>query len=190
MIPVGYMAKRVSGRPDWLDAPQVVDIYSVSDCISDDFADYINYWKHNGYWFFDSPEIIQQLALENSIDLTGTRLFYYEVYELEFDADDEGEWLQFEPSFPTKVVAPTTKILEGFDVVSFYAGSSPECSLLSCNGVAKELETNMHCLLTSLEEAKRLLETGAFERCEPGPYRVFAVYSVVTDSIVPSTPVF
>jgi hypothetical protein len=48
MIPVGYMAKRVHKRPDWLQAPHVVDIFSVSGCISEDFADYINYWKHNG----------------------------------------------------------------------------------------------------------------------------------------------
>lgn len=49
MIPVGYMAKRVYKKPHWLQAPQVVDVYSVSNCVSDDFADYVNCWKHNGY---------------------------------------------------------------------------------------------------------------------------------------------
>jgi hypothetical protein len=53
MIPAGYMAKRVYKRPDWLKAPHVAEIYSVSGRISEDFADYINYWKHNGYWYFD-----------------------------------------------------------------------------------------------------------------------------------------
>ena len=65
MIPVGYMAKRVTKKPDWLKADTVHDVYSVTNCLSKDFADYINYWKHNGYWFFDSPEIIQNLAREN-----------------------------------------------------------------------------------------------------------------------------
>jgi hypothetical protein len=60
------------------------DIFSVSGCISRDFADYIDYWKHNGYWLFDSPEIIKSLAKENSIQLEGTSLFYYEAYEMEF----------------------------------------------------------------------------------------------------------
>ncbi len=87
MIPVGYMAKRVSPRPEWLAAERVADIYSVSMCISKNFADYIPYWKHNGYWFFDTPEIIEQLAREHAIDLHGTSLFYYEVYEHEFDED-------------------------------------------------------------------------------------------------------
>ena len=190
MIPVGYMAKRVSGRTEWLDAAQVVDLYSVSNCVSKDFADYVNYWKHNGYWFFDSPEIIRQLALEHSLDLNGTTLFYYEVHEMEFD-DDENEWRHFEPDeFPTQVESPPQKVLEGFDVVNFFCGSQAECSLLSCNSMATEIQTNPHCLLTSLDEAQRLLETDAFDGCEPGPYRIFAVYSVVTNSTARSTPAF
>jgi hypothetical protein len=39
------MAKHVATHPDWLKADHVIDIYSVSNCVSDDFADYINYWK-------------------------------------------------------------------------------------------------------------------------------------------------
>ena len=50
-----------AGRAQWIKAERVSDIYSVSGCVSKNFADYINYWKHNGYWFFDSPRIIQLL---------------------------------------------------------------------------------------------------------------------------------
>ncbi|MFH1076568.1 MAG: hypothetical protein V1753_06980 [Pseudomonadota bacterium] len=77
------MAKKISKKTDWLKSDRVFDIYSVSNCISKDFADYINYWKHNGYWFFDSPIIIEKLAKDNLIDLSETKFFYYEVYELE-----------------------------------------------------------------------------------------------------------
>ena len=177
MIPVGYMAKRVCTKPVWLEAGQVVDIYSISNCISEAFADYIDYWKHNGYWFFDSPEIIKDLAKENSIPLEGTSLFYYEVHEMEFDG---GRWHPFapEPSFPTDVVPPARKRLEGFDVVTFNARSSPECSPLSCNSLAKGVRTNDHCLFASFEEAETNIKNGAFIRCEPGPYRIFSVYSV------------
>lgn len=178
MIPVGYMAKRVSVRPEWIKSERVVDIYSVSGCISRAFADYIKYWKHNGYWFFDSPAIILELAQQSSIDLTGTRLFYYEAHELEFD-DGEGRWTAFErePSFTTHVVLPTEKALEGYDVVTFSVGTSAECSPLSCNALATEVETNPHCLLASFERAQQLLEEGKFKNTEPGPYRIFAVYS-------------
>src|SRR5690606_25223889 len=87
MIPAGYMAKRICRRPDWLKAERVNDIYSVSSCVSSDFADYINFWKHNGYWLFDCPEAILDLAIESNLDLEGTLLFYYEIYEFEFDQD-------------------------------------------------------------------------------------------------------
>jgi hypothetical protein len=178
MIPAGYMAKRVSLRPEWIKAERVADIYSVSGCVSKDFADYIKYWKHNGYWFFDSPEIILRLARQSSIDLTGVRLFFYEVHELEF-ADAEGRWTTFEPepSFATQVVLPAEKALEGYDVVTFSARTSAECSPLSCNSLAAEVETNQHCLLDSFERAQQLLEGRKFKNTEPGPYRIFAVYS-------------
>ncbi len=41
MIPIGYMYKRILLRPGWLEAPQVEDVYSVSDCLSEPFADYV-----------------------------------------------------------------------------------------------------------------------------------------------------
>jgi hypothetical protein len=177
MIPVGYMAKHVSRKPNWLVASQVIDVYSVSGCISDHFADFIKYWKHNGYWFFDSPEIIKSVAKEDSLSLQGMSLFCYEAHEMEFDGE---KWRPNAPetSFPTNVVLPSWKQLEGFDVITFSARTSPECSPLSCNSLAKDLRTNEHCLFDSLDEAETNIKSGAFTKCEPGPYRIFSVYSV------------
>jgi hypothetical protein len=171
------MAKRVVARPDWLPAERVSSIYSVSGCVSDNFTNYINFWKHNGYWLFDSPEAIIEIARENGIDVAETVLFFYEVHELQFDS---GEWMRFEPepSFGTNVSVPEAKVLEGYDVVTFAAQTSPECSPLSCNSLASEVETNSRCLLPSFEQARKLLENGTFDDSEPGPYRIFAVYSV------------
>ena len=178
MIKAGYLAKHVVMKPDWLNATRVVDIYSVSGCISGDFADYIGYWRHNGYWLFDSPSIIRDLAEQKNISLAGCTLFYYEVHELQFN-DKKSAWEGFapEPSFPLAVESPRYATLAGYDVVSCSAGASPECSPLSCNGLAKEIATNSHCLLESLEDAKQLLEQGRFVNCEPGPYRIFSVYT-------------
>ena len=175
MIPAGYMAKHVREKPDSLKASQVKNIYSVSPCISENFADYISLWKHNGYWLFDSPEIILAGSRENSIDVTPTTLFYYEVYELEFDGKG---WNTFAPNFPVNVTPPARKNLEGFDVVTFFARSSPECSPLSCNSLADQIPTNAHCLLASFEIAERSLSDEAFDDSEPGPYRIFSVYSL------------
>lgn len=177
MIPAGYMAKRVRKKPNWLKAPHVIDVYSVSNCQSEDFANYIPYWRHNGYWFFDSPAIIKSIATEHSVPLEETSLFYYEIYEMEFNGES---WNSFSPeaSFPTNVVPPPQKRLEGFDVVNFTARTSPECSGLSCSSLARDLHTNAHCLFGSFNEAKTNVNNGAFNESEPGPYRIFAVYSV------------
>jgi hypothetical protein len=178
MVPAGYMAKHLAARPDWLHAERVSSIYSVSGCISKDFIDdYITLWKHNGYWLFDSPATIIEIAGEKGTDLADTVLFFYEIYQLDFD---EAEWMRFEPepSFGTNVSVPEAKVLEGYDVVSFSCQTSPECSPLSCNHLAGDVETNSRCLLQSFEQARQLLEDGKFVHCEPGPYRIFAVYSV------------
>ena len=179
MIPAGYMAKRIMNRPKAFENTGIVDIYSVSGCMSKNFADYIEFWKHNGYWFFDSPQIIQEIAKEYSIDLTGTKLFYYEEYSLEFHEDNE--WKSFEPEVPltTDIEKPDFKHLEGYDVVTFSLGNSAECSPLSCNGLADTIPVNEHCLLSSFENAHQLLENGKFQNSEPGPYRILAVYSVL-----------
>ncbi len=172
------MAKCVEERPEWPDAPQVEDIYSVSACISADFALYIPYWRHNGYWLFDSPEIIQALAAEHKIALNHCTLFYYEVYERQFDPKS-GTWSSFapDPAFLLNVQVPSAPVLEGYDVLSFAGGTSPECSPLSCNGLATRIPTNRHCLLASLDEAKQHLVKGSFTGSEPGPYRIFAVHT-------------
>src|SRR4051812_42119358 len=128
MIPAGYMAKRIRNIPVGFEIPGIVDIYSVSGCIAKDFADYITFWRHNGYWFFDSPQIIEAIAEEHAIDLTGTQLFYYEVYNLEFQ--EGNEWKSFEPeaSFTTAIEKPGLKNMEGYDIVTFSCGNSAECS--------------------------------------------------------------
>ena len=179
MISAGHIAKRVVRKPAWLKANDVEDIYSVSGCMSKDFADYITFWKHNGYWLFDSPELIEQLAREHSIDLAGTTMFYYEIYKQEFE-DAKGQWCPYEGerSFTTNIRMPEKKILAGFDVVNSVTRNSPECSPLSCNSLAKEIQTNSHCLLPDFETEKRLVETGRFKNSEPGPYRIFAVYTL------------
>ena len=170
------MAKRVYKRPDLFKVPGVVDIYSVSGHLSRNFSDYVEHWKHNGYWFFDSPEIVKAVAKMESAQLEGTSLFYYQAYEMEYDGE---RWKPWSPeSFLTKIVPPTTKRLEGFDVVTFYAHSMPECSPLSCNSMAKDVHVNEHCLFKSFDEAQRNLSNGAFKKAGPGPYRIFSVYSV------------
>ena len=172
------MAKKIEKRPEWLKANHVIDIFSVSGCVSDDFADWINYWKHNGYWFFDSPQVIVDLSIDHQIDLSKVRWFYYEIYDKQYDEDDG--WIDIIPekSFHTDVAAPDSPTLIGYDVVTYSCGTSAECSPLSCNHLAEHKDVNEHCLLNTFEEAIKAIESDEFKDCEPGPLRIFSVYEI------------
>lgn len=80
MLPVGYMYKMVKAKPDWIKTNRVTDVYSVSHCISSDFMDdWINQWRHNGYWLFNSPQDIEDIAENNKISLKTMTLFFIVV---------------------------------------------------------------------------------------------------------------
>lgn len=177
MTPAGYLYKKVEKKPEGYNCDIVEDIYSVAGCISEDFTDYINYWKHNKYWLFDAPEIMEHIAETENIDLSVHTLFYYEIHDLEY-REQETKWFEFTPelSFETNIKILENKSIQGYDVVSFSGHSSPECSPLSCNLLAATIPTNKHCLFSTFKEAKLALENNLFDKCEPGPYRIFAVY--------------
>jgi len=180
MTPAGYMAKFVVSHPEWLKAPNVEHIYSVSGCVSKTFDDeYILNWKHNGYWLFDSIGIIEDIAKVKAIDLDACTVFYYEIFEKEFDEAAKA-WSSFEPQsdWPVAVEPPAGAQLMGFDVVSYWARTSPECSPFSCNGLAETMPVNRHCLLDSFEQAVEALEAGRFDNTEPGPFRILSVWRI------------
>jgi hypothetical protein len=181
MIALGYMAKRIVPSPVSLKAPNVKDIYSVSDCVNDNFFEgYVNAWRHNGFWLFDRPEIIVELAVAHAIDLSGMTLFFYEGFEQEFDGSEWSEIRGNRFQLPVDVVLPATKRLEGFDVVTVWAENSPdfEHSPLSCNGIAEDVRVNVHCLFDTMDEAKNAVDAGVFVGAEPGKLRMIAVYTV------------
>ena len=179
MISAGYMFKKISPRPSWVKNKHVENIYSVSSCCSDDFTDYINYWKHNGYWLFNNVADMDDIIKSENLDSSKLTLFYYEAHKEEYD-EDVKSWVKFEneKSFETNIIKPETAKLHGYDVVTFTQGTSPECSPLSCNSFADEIDVNKHCLFGTFSEAKEAIESGVFTEGEPGPYRIFSVYLV------------
>jgi hypothetical protein len=180
MIPIGYMLKNVtSPAPEWMKAPAVTAVHSLSNCVSSDFADYIPLWKHNGWWLFDSQHAVEEAAASVGIPTEQLSLFYYEAHHQQYDEHSQC-WQAIVPEdkVPTDVVPPKSATLNGFDVVTSYLGTSPECSPLSCNALAAELPVNEHCLFDSFQVAIDALVSGEFKGAEPGPYRIIAVYEV------------
>lgn len=177
-IPVGYLYKKIVTRPDWLSDPRVVDLHSVSGCFSAHFCDYTTFWRHNGFWLFDDPRIMREIAAEEGVSLTGMTLFYYEAYAQAYDEKARVFVPLPEFSPPLDVRPPAQKSFCGVDVVSFQCGNSPECSPLSCNYIAAEVAVNEHCLFADAETALAALRDGTFDNAEPGPHRVLAVYRI------------
>jgi len=175
MIQAGYMYKRISARPEWLNCQNVTKIYSVSNCTSKDFTNYIPYWKHNKYWFFNDPKDMDIIIDEQKIT-DEFELLFYELYEKEFD-EEEQVWqeIQGEESFGYDVKSPVYKDFLGYDIVSYSVGTSPECSPLSCNWLCREVDVNEYCLLDNFEDAIKLTESLNEKKAEPGPYRIIAV---------------
>jgi hypothetical protein len=181
------VATRAGIGPHWLPgAAQVEDVFSVSYCLSEPFGGYIHHWQHNGFWLFDDPALMRSIAAAVGIELGPMTLFYYEAYEQELnDASTwspapEGGWsdLAF-GDFPTAVVPPAAKELQGFDVVCHMTSvADPGCSPLSCNGIAAAAAVNRHCLFDTLEQARAALDSGQFANTEPGSKRIIAVYTV------------
>lgn len=179
MIDLGYMAKRIVTKPDGFDAPNVQAIYAVSNCLSADFCDFVQHWQHNGYWFFDSPRLIAKVCQAEGLVISDFTLLYYAGHELQYDAMAK-QWVAYTPDkdFKTAVVPPSSAEPLGFDIVTYSCQTQPECSPLSCNVMAEEVAVNEFCLLSSLDEAKALLEAGACDNAEPGPFRVVAIHEL------------
>jgi len=173
------MLKRVMTVEPSMKLGAVVDIYSVSSCISKDFANFIPHWRHNGYWLFNRPGDMDDILAKEGLNRDSFNLFYYEIYEQQFDEKTK-HWSSVTPpeaSFVTMVERPENARLEGFDVTTWFPGSAG-CSPLSCNYLARKFPVNAHCLLDSFEQAKEALEAGRFNNSEPGPFRIFSVYSI------------
>ena len=176
MIELGYMAKHVAARPEQLSVVHVVDICSVSNCISDDFTDFTAYWMHNEFFFFDSPDIIRKICARDNISMPDLQFFFYRGHDLQFDAVDK-KWEKYgsDLSVAENVESPRSIQRLGFDVVTYSMQNAPQCSPLSCNYLASEIPVNKHCLIDKLDDAIKHLESGSFDNTEPGPFRIIEV---------------
>ena len=64
-------------------------------------------------------------------------------------------------------------------MVTYSHGNDPECSPLSCNGLADEVETNEYCLIDNFEDAIKLAQNMDIKKGEPGPYRIIKISKTV-----------
>lgn len=171
LVLIGYFPKIVAPKPEWLkDAPAVEEICSVSDCISKSPSDWIDQWKHNEMFVYDTPELAWSVVPQE--DRHRYTLFAYRILPRLFGESEETEWQI--PSLCVNAL-PGGFASVGFDAVSRSCGTTFECSPLSCNLMAAHYPVNRYCLLDDLETAIAMARDFAAGNCEPGPYCVVEV---------------
>lgn len=169
-VPIGYFAKRRTARVEWLTAPEVREICSVSACIADAPDGWIDRWSHNALWVYDTPELARDVvdtAQRGQFDV-----FAYRLVPLLFR---DGRVEPFE--LPAIAPSPISEAFEslGFDAVSRSAGTTFECSPLSCCNLAGERGANQWCLFATSERAASAAAEWSRGGAEPGPYVVVEV---------------
>jgi len=173
MIDAGYFAKRVFLEPDWLKPAKVLEICSVSHCISKPADGWTKQWLHNGLgWFNRIGDAVNVVPAD---ERDACRLFAYRLHPEKFP---KGDSIQFvTPSDVRPDPIPDRFRSLGFDVASKSMESilGFECSPLSCNSMAVECEANEFCLFSSLRAAIAGARRFAAEQPERGDYYVIEV---------------
>ena len=59
---IGYVSKRYMPRPSGFEPVYVEEIASVSDCIAPRPESWIDEWRHNDWFVYDTPEIARDVA--------------------------------------------------------------------------------------------------------------------------------
>jgi hypothetical protein len=171
----GFFPKKVALRTDWFKNPTVLDICSVSNCISKGPENWVDKWKHNTTtWLFDTPEAARSILDQ---DISDFNIFAYQLFPVLFDGDVTQ---LFEVVSSADGDLANFKLL-GYDIVSRSGGSNFECSPLSCNNGCETIAVNEHCLIDDLDAAwstaKQIaMESKAAGSWEPGPYCLLKVF--------------
>jgi hypothetical protein len=168
----GYFPKRIVARDEWLKAPAVREIWSVSGCISKGPSDWIDQWRHNDFGLFDTQELAHSVVPGD--ERGRYTIVGYRVWDRMFDQGTEVEV----PAAPAPVPGPDEGFVTvGFDAVARSGMYCFECSPLSCNGGASTFPTNERCLFRTPEEAMSGAREFSMGHWEPGPYWVVEVLS-------------
>ncbi len=169
LIFAGYFPKQMARRDDWLKAPSVREIWSVSECLSKGPSDWIDHWRHNDRGLFDT----EQLA-ESVVPADRRHEFTIVAYRLWDRMLDDGVEVPLH-MLVRPVPGPYKEFVSvGFDSVALFQNSFA-CSPLSCNRGAEQFAVNERCLFLTFDAAV----AGAVEfsrgNWEPGPYGVVEV---------------
>jgi len=188
LVAAGYLPKIVAYRPEYPHTPPVSHVLSVSHHLSSAPDGWIDSWLHNDLGFFN--RLADARAVVPPDDAGRYRLFAYRLLPQVFVAGKARP-----AAVPVNVQpepVPEAFVSLGFDAVSHWSpglasrGADAvaewpddvlgfECSPLSCNGLAAEIETTDGCLFPTLDAAIAGALQFARDQPEPGDYYVLEV---------------
>lgn len=172
---LGFLPKHVLSRPDWLKTPNVELVASVSECMSKSPPDRIDLWQHNELGLYDD-ETTARGTIPAGSESTYT-LFAYRALPLAFREGQERPWDIVEHRGAEPDLAAYEHL--GYDVVGYGGSGFFECSPLSCNGMAAEIEVNRVCLVDSAERAAELARDFSREGSRVEPAWAYVVIEVL-----------
>ena len=174
MLEAGFFVKHIQPRPEFLHAPGVREICSVSTCISSGPENWIDLWLHNGFGWFN--RMADAMRVIPSGQESHFRLFAYRIHPDVFTARGRVPLIVPENVRPEPIPGEFRSL--GFDCASKSMETilGLECSPLSCNGMADEIGANEFCLFRGLDEAIAGAQRFATEQPEPGDYYVIEVF--------------
>lgn len=133
----GFFAKHIEPRPEFLHAPGVREICSVSRCISSGPENWIDHWLHNDLgWFNRMADALRTIPPAQELRY---RLFAYRIFPEVFTVGGCVPFTAPDNVRPEPIPAEFRSL--GFDSVSKSMETvlGFECSPLSCNGMAAEI---------------------------------------------------
>jgi hypothetical protein len=199
-ILIGYFPKRRSKFPaGWGQAgvSKVTEIASLAHYTSGGPANWIQQYRHNEMWFFDS-EVLARKVIYDAIQIdiepdpqhdppwridlnheTGHKYdFYaYKMFPCCFVDGRQEDFVM--PSLNCEPL-PDDYVRLGYDAVNRTGCPHFECGPLFCNGMADEIEVNRFCLI---DEPQRALEVARYfseRKPEPGTYFAVEVWRKTT----------
>jgi hypothetical protein len=167
---VGYFPKQRTSVPDGYDLPGAEEIASVSECMASGPEGWVDLWKHNDAFLYNSPE--QAWAVVPIDDVANYHMHAYKFASRVYGRD-HAEPIEIQV---TPIEIPQSFVRLGYDVVSRDYSATFECSPLSCNAMAREVPVNEFCLFEDLASAVQFAERCAVEQPEPGSYLVVEVW--------------
>jgi len=175
---LGYFPKRRTPAPDWLAASKAEEVCSVSTCIAKAPPDWVDHWVHNDWGFCNT--VADAISLIEPGD--GEYVLY--AYSIHSNRYSGGEPQGVDVAlafghYTDRPVAPEPLppdfVSIGFDVAGNSLSSYFECSPLSCNRIASEIDVNKYCLLDDLDSSLEAARRFSVEQPEPGDYYVVQV---------------